>query len=405
MITNEEFLRAVFGEDWKSAHLTSFHEDPTDPNLDRRRWMGGHAAHRLPWAIPTRNNYFTVSQFGLDEKGVARRRKALFKKMPLVVVDDVDEVKVSSRTAFSLLGSPSYRLETSPGNEQLGYLFNLAIEERHAAEALVDEMIKRGLTSDGVDPGMRGVTRYVRLPVGSNNKAKHGPLGFRTKLLEWNPEHRHNPRWMAKELGFDLGTEALLRRRAEEIMTAGLKGERGSDALLAALELLDLVKPIGKRADTVEITCPFLEEHTGNVDTGTAYMRGGGGIACHHGHCRTRQRGDYVKRVCNMLSAMGTPEAEAAIYNLTAHAELRKELRVTAKGLILNFLPPDAVRDRLEKIVRREGVAQEIREVEIEEALRWAYKEVTDKEKASRPGEEFKVVLRYNAETKKLEWM
>jgi hypothetical protein len=102
---------------------------------------------------------------------------------------------------------------------------------------------------------------------------------------------------------------------------------------------------------------------------------------------------------------MGTPEAEAAIYNLTAHAELRKELRVTAKGLILNFLPPDAVRDRLEKIVRREGVAQEIREVEIEEALRWAYKEVTDKEKASRPGEEFKVVLRYNAETKKLEWM
>jgi hypothetical protein len=403
MLTNEAFLRSVFRGEWQSAHITSFMEDPNDPNLDRKKWMGGHARERLAWAIPVRNNYFTVSLFAADEKGVARRRKALFRQMPLVVVDDVDGVKVTIERATALLGDPSYALMTSHGNMQFGYLFESPITDRHAAEALVDEMIKRGLTTDGVDPGMRGVTRYVRLPVGRNTKAKYGPQGYTTHMVEWNPDQKHSAEGMAKRLGFSLFAEAAARRRAEEVMQSGLKGERGSDALLAALEVLDLVKTnVRSKADAVEITCPFLEDHTGNADTGTAYMRGGGGIACHHGHCRTRTRGDYVKRICADLDKLGTPEAEAAIYNLTAHAELRRELRVTARKLIKDHYMPDAITNRLKEVVKNNGVATDVSRVEIEEAMKWAYEDA----RAERNREAAAVItktLYYNMKTGKME--
>lgn len=326
MVSNKQFIDAIFGDAASRVHLACFIEDPTTPDLDRRKWAGGSAAEKLEWAIPSRNNYFTVSVFRPDTDGRQRRRKALFDFMPLVVVDDVDGVKVKSEVAEAMLGVPSYRLETSPGNEQWGYVFDEPITDRYEAEALVDEMIRRGLTVTGNDPGMRGVTRYVRLPVGRNTKGKYGPEGWSTVLREWNPDRRHCPHTMAHRFGIDLKKIAEARRRVHETEMAGLRGNLGDDALLIALRMLGLVKDGSERQDRVLITCPFIDQHTNNDDTGTAYMFGGGGIACHHGHCVNRPRGIYVKRVCDMLGREGTPEAEAAVFNLTSVADCRRSM-------------------------------------------------------------------------------
>jgi hypothetical protein len=382
MLTNAEFLRTVFGDDAPSAHVTGFIEDPTSSNMDRKLWMGGPAERRLEWCLPSRNNYFTVSVFNKDDEGVARRRKALFRAMPLVVVDDVGP-KVKPGIALELLGEPSYRLETSPDNEQWGYILTTPITDRYAAEVIVDEMIRRGLTADGTDPGMRGVTRYVRLPVGTNTKAKYGNTGFAHTLHEWRPELRHDPVAMARRMGFDLLAAAAARRRAAEVMLEGLKGSRGEDALLAALELLGLVKPGGERGEKVEITCPFVAGHTGGVDNGAAYMTGGGGISCHHGHCRDRKRGDYVKRICEMLGAERTPEAEAAIYNLTSVADVRRAMFGAAMAAHRR-LDPDG-RAKVVKLGTDEGMELAVAELHAEEMIKKAGESLRQEELINKP--------------------
>jgi hypothetical protein len=74
---------------------------------------------------------------------------------------------------YQLELGPSYQFETSPGNHQVGYLLDPPEIDRAKVERLLDAMVRGGLAMDGADPGMRGVTRYARLPVGWNNKAKH----------------------------------------------------------------------------------------------------------------------------------------------------------------------------------------------------------------------------------------
>jgi hypothetical protein len=228
-------------------------------------------------------------------------------------------------------------------------------------------MIRRGLTADGTDPGMRGVTRYVRLPVGSNTKAKYGVGGFLHVLHEWHPELRHSPAALGNRMGFDLLAAAAARRRAQEQLMEGLKGERGQDALLAALAHIGLVKHGTERADRVEITCPFLDQHTSNADTGTAYMFGGGGIACHHGHCVKRQRGEYVKRICEELGKLATPEAEAAIYNLTSVADVRRRMFSEAAGA--RRRGEADYRERIIRIGEAEGMERAVAELNASEMI------------------------------------
>lgn len=55
-------------------------------------------------------------------------------------------------------------------------------------------MVAQGLATDGKDPGMKGVTRYGRLPLGINNKpalvAEYGHP-FQVRLAEWDPARRY----------------------------------------------------------------------------------------------------------------------------------------------------------------------------------------------------------------------
>ena len=310
-ISNRAFLRAIFRAEWREALVASFAGDPGEPPPGA--WTVSHAATFLPEDAAA-NNYFCISTFRPSPDGWPRRRKDLHRYTHVIVLDDVGE-KLSAAEAMAKLGPPSYRLQTSPGSEQWGYI--LAAPEPNAVrvDALLDGLVKAGLNPSGTDPGMKGVTRLVRLPVGRNGKAKYGPNGAVCMLLAWTPARRFTVDQLAVAFGIDLtsggqAAKPITRCRAS-----------GPDPVLDLLTDLGLVKSaIG--AGHSDITCPFVDEHTGG-ETGTAYLSGGG-FKCHHGHCQDRTTGDFLERLNETARAAGVPSLAAREFAMSDKAALER---------------------------------------------------------------------------------
>ena len=93
------------------------------------------------------------------------------------MLDDVKE-KLNLEEV-NRLPAPSW-VETSKGSEQWGYILTEPCTERHQVENLLDGLVANGLAPDGRDPGMKGVTRYVRLPDGYNTKSNASLTASRT---------------------------------------------------------------------------------------------------------------------------------------------------------------------------------------------------------------------------------
>jgi hypothetical protein len=287
IVSNEDFLRACFGAVHGDAHVTGFDEDPSDLEaLGLRHYWGGqrYNGRLLP---TTGNNYFTISLFDPDpEDGKAKRRKALFKATHVIVVDDVG-TKVRDTAK---LPAPSWKLETSPGNFQWGYLLDTPETDAGRVNALLDGMVAAGLCADGKDPGMKGVTRYVRLPQGRNTKSKYGPNGFACRLASWQPDRKFKIEYLAAPWGIVLPAPGT-------VPTGGTRGpvmSAQNDPVFGWLDRWGMVD--GSRAADGEgwnIECPWIDGHTDRTDTGTAYWPGGA-IKCHHGHCERKGRADLL---------------------------------------------------------------------------------------------------------------
>jgi hypothetical protein len=197
VVSNETFLRAVFGDVFGAAHVCSFGCDPSNA---KNLWAGGPWRDRRETVSPRDNAYFAISTFN-SEPGTdrARRVKAAFRATYAIVLDDVGS-KTDPRVVAKL-PSPSWKLETSPGNQQWGYILDVPETDAGIVNALLDGLVAAGLCPDGKDPGMKGVTRYVRLPVGRNTKANYGAGGFACRLTEWRPERRFTPAELAAPVG------------------------------------------------------------------------------------------------------------------------------------------------------------------------------------------------------------
>ncbi len=296
-ISNRTFLEAVFAEATPGMHtiLCGF---PGDPNKVHRGVWGGRPwmpGQNLPASIRDYfNTYLTVSTFTPDELGKRRRRKSQFVAMHAVMVDDVGTKVLHSKLAMK----PSGLIETSPGNYQ-AWLFlqqDSASRERAICERLVDRMIKAGLTEDRSDPGMRGVTRLGRLPVGVNAKAKYvEKLGrpFKVRCVEFEPSRRYLIDEIAHAWKLDMTPE---RPRATVIQFSEAQAKH-ADRRFASL--VRFFQVIGRYRGPCtsgwrEIICPWVHEHTDPTVTGTALAEPSeqndyqGGFRCFHGHCAGR---------------------------------------------------------------------------------------------------------------------
>ena len=99
-------------------------------------------------------------------------RKNQFVGQFVVALDDVVAQTAEGKTKAQIPWSqirlePSWVLETSVGNFQVGYILDEPITDAWKADALSKEIIRKGLS----DPGAGGPsTRLMRLPYASNTK-------------------------------------------------------------------------------------------------------------------------------------------------------------------------------------------------------------------------------------------
>jgi len=295
-ISNVEFLQTIFEGEYLRAHTTSFRDDPANIDGERRGicW-GGHPFGQRP-LLPDSNQYFTISLFRPDpDTGRQYRRKALFEATYVIVADDVKEKLPVERV--KLLPPPTYILETSPGSEQWGWVLVTPETNRTRVENLLDGLVERGLAPDGRDPGMKGVTRYVRLPEGVNTKTNKAQVDFitgeiaypRCRLLHWSPFDRVTLEALAEPFGIDLDASRRDTR------------DNGADLVPdhPLLSVPDLIQIKSERSPgRYDVTCPWVAEHTGAADDGAAIFTnadGSMGFKCHHGSCQHRTGHDLME--------------------------------------------------------------------------------------------------------------
>lgn len=291
MVTNKEFLSALFGDDEPWVHVTDFPYDPNQIPKERHlaAWKGDYFSRYH--MTPNTNQYFTISCFYADEAGQARRRKALYRHTNVIVLDDVKEKL--SMTEVQKLPRPSWILETSAGSEQWGYILNTPCTERHRVENLLDGLVANGLAPDGRDPGMKGVTRYVRLPEGVNTKQSKmiNGLPYKCRMLLWEPFNRVTIEQLAEP--FHVNLDAA-RREARVDGAADVADH-------PLLQVPDAIKIKEVRSDgRFDIVCPWTAGHTNQEDSGAAIFTnedGSIGFKCHHGSCQERTGRDLLQYV------------------------------------------------------------------------------------------------------------
>lgn len=291
-LSNNEFLAYAFSSlrTDEKFWVTGFPGDPY--SVEHWCWGGVGAPPGLPNCIqPAHNNYVAISSFKRGEDGLFHRRKANFSRLHMVMVDDVGTKVPFDRLALS----PSARVETSPGNFQDWYFLTEPVEDAVMADRLIKGMIESGLTADASDPGMRGVTRYGRLPVGINGKVKYvEKLGhpFEQTVTVWEPLTRYSVDEIAKAYDVDLTVRV---HRRPVVMSQSHHDASEMDGFIhilgqAGLYIDTLVGMTGGH----RIICPWYYLHTDEDTSGTVYFSPGeennwkGGFKCHHGHCQSR---------------------------------------------------------------------------------------------------------------------
>ena len=292
LVRNGEFLLATFGDELPEARpvVVSFEGNPV--SVAPKVWYG------RPWqgspdtvvSLPaSANNYFSLAVFRPDEAGQFRRQKERFHALYAVMLDDVGTKVAIERLTLP----PSWLLETSPGNHQAGYLLSDPLEDGRVADRLMNAIVAAGLC----DPGANGPrARLARLPIAVNGK--HTPP-FQCRMFAWSPALRYSVADLVDGLQLEMassdrpgrqGTRSAQKRPNDgDPVWIPRPDENG---VLIALRDRGLYKlPLGDGKH--DITCPWVTEHTGEVNGGTAYFEPDdnwpiGGFKCLHGHCADR---------------------------------------------------------------------------------------------------------------------
>jgi hypothetical protein len=266
----------------------------TDPTV----WRGHPWRYGTPCPLKTdRNNYVAISSFRADpEDGKYRRTKAQFAAAHAIMIDDIGTKVPLQAVPHDLV--PSLVVETSPGNFQATFFLEQPHRDREVVEGAIKQIIEH-VTGGGVDPGMAGVTRVLRLPGGMN--WKHGRQ-WQCRVHVWRPEIRTS--WTELVHAFNLVERHKVFNEPDDGVSRERK--RGFSLVRDGLKALGRVKR-NTGSGWFDIQCPWIDEHTGRADTGTAVappMKANGyygGFKCHHGHCESRTWGDleeWVQREC-----------------------------------------------------------------------------------------------------------
>lgn len=322
LVPNRVFLETAAGEEWGRVQVAMFAGDPA--GAPASVWAGAAAASMLRSPHAELNTYFCVSLQSGGRRGIAG-----FERLFAIVLDDVDcsdteaprgpaasgTTKLHLAAAEELLGPPSYILETSPGNCQVGWFCDLTQPEwTTGAMAAI-------YTHLGAGDNLKNLVGYMRLPVGTNGK-KTLAAPFRHRLHLWQPERRLGAfDWIDidKRLG-GITPGRVPAGSLAEPLPRPTEEEMAADPVLQALLALGRVQ--GSRGGSglihnttmgwgVDIDCPWIEEHTARAREGTSYVPVLGRFHCFHGHCQDRGPAELREKLGAMLAEAGLPSLAA----------------------------------------------------------------------------------------------
>ncbi|MEQ1531817.1 MAG: DNA-primase RepB domain-containing protein, partial [Methylococcales bacterium] len=293
-VSNTDFMNGIFGEviGTERPVIVSFSGNPAE--VSKSAWYG------RPWIIdktpfaPDQNNYTSFATFKPDDEGKYRRQKKQFATLYAVMLDDIGGKVPMERISLD----PSWVIETSAGNHQIGFILDTPLDNPVEADRLLQAIIDAGLT----DPGANGpCSRLGRLPVAINGKYKVDGASWQCRLTVWYPNKRYSVQEIVRGLQLEL---------KEVTQTLGIHGRKNGatfddylddvhipraneNPVITALKQSGRYKqPLGDAKH--DITCPWVHEHTNQVDQGTAYFEPSesyplGGFKCLHGHCADRR--------------------------------------------------------------------------------------------------------------------
>jgi hypothetical protein len=293
IVSNNDFLRAIYGSAISGTCpvVVSFKGNPG--TVPAKRWSG----NCWPGAdlSADANNYFSLAMFRPDESGKYRRIKSRFCALHAVMLDDVGSKVPHERLTLP----PSWLTETSQGNFQAGYILSTPLTDGTTADRLMNAIV----AADLCDPGATGPrTRLARLPVAVNGK--HTPP-FHCRIETWSPELRYSVEELVDGLQLEPARADQSKRGSRPAQERPADGDPvwftrpEENAVLVALRKRGLYKaPLGEGKH--DVTCPWVKEHTGQANSGTAYYEPDdlwpiGGFKCCHGHCQGRHVRDLLR--------------------------------------------------------------------------------------------------------------
>lgn len=294
--SNAAFIAALFPDvrEGERPAVCSKWGDPTEGG-----WVAIDTANVDQSCPPTANNYYNCSTFRQDAGEGFKATKANFGQYRVLVLDDVG-TKVPLDAVPGLI--PTYIIETSPDNFQYGYGLAEPLEDESSVTALQKSVIAAGLC----DAGAMGVARWARLPFAINGKPKYDDNGrpFQCRMTHWSPDTCYTVDELKNGLGLQSVTTSqkgptaskpIPARQPIDLSYEVFRPAAAENPMVTALKAKGLYKSNlggGKH----DITCPWVHEHTDQLDSGSAYFEPSaanptGGFKCQHGHCAERRIG------------------------------------------------------------------------------------------------------------------
>ena len=294
-ISNSDFIKGIFGDITGSERpiVVSFAGNPG--TIGKGAWLGkSWIDDKIP--LPDNsNNYTSFATFDADDEGKYRRQKKQCSALHAIMLDDIGVKVPENRITLE----PSWKIETSSYNFQIGFILDEPITDPAIADNLLNSIIKAGLC----DPGSNGAcARIGRLPIAINGKHKNSDGNhWQCQLKAWNPESRFSVQEIVDGLQIELNepskshrTESRKKYQQSDPYQDDVHIPRADEnPVIAALKNAGRYKqPLGDGKH--DITCPWVHEHTEQVDHGTAYFEPSesyplGGFKCQHGHCTDRR--------------------------------------------------------------------------------------------------------------------
>lgn len=285
--------------------------------------------------------YFSTASAIKTHEGY-RNKAANFGAFLVLVLDDIGTKAISLEEAKAKL-TPTYIVESSAGNYQLGYVLNEPCTEYDRAAALVNGAYN-GETSD---KGGNLVGKFVRLPAGVRNKTVDGVYDdFPVRLVELT-----GVTYDMEQLEAAFPPKPVASRsRSAPPLHADVTTFDGSDSvtkvLFEDLTIMAQLKPVQNIDGSIGMSCPWAHEHTSGGDNAMYWPLGVGegdlrfvrGFRCHHGHCAERSGSEFVVW---LREAIGDEGGYRIPFTAEAEADLRQFVYIDSeKPFVGDLLAP-----------------------------------------------------------------